>query len=122
MTETLGFRVHDDTGAQSLCTVTAALLLRASNPAVIQRERSDRKIPRLVAEEGMTTLFQNLLSFSRSARESPGWFHQGNDSVLPGPCVGDPRFARMTEERATLARPRATVRCPSMGDSTACGL
>ena len=45
-------------------------------------------------------------SFSRSARESPGWFCRGNDDVLPCPSSGDPRFARMTEERATLARPR----------------
>ena len=65
---------------------------------------SDRRIPRLVAP-GNDALSQTLLSFSRSARESPKWFHHGNDSVLPCPCVGDPRYARMTEEKATLTRP-----------------
>ena len=46
-----------------------------------------------------------MLSFSRSARESPGWLLCSNDVVLPRPSVGDPRFARMTEEKGTLTRP-----------------
>ena len=29
-----------------------------------------------------TTYSKTLLSFSRSARESPGWLHRGNDNVL----------------------------------------
>ena len=32
---------------------------------------------------------ENLLSFSRSARESPGWFCHGDDGVLLCPSVGD---------------------------------
>ena len=67
--------------------------------------------------QGNDPASQNLLSFSRSARESHRWFHQGSDDVLPCPCVGDPRFARMTVERATLPRPLLGV-CPSIGDST----
>ena len=33
------------------------------------------------------------------------------------PSMGDPRFARMTEEAATLPRPLVGV-CASVGDST----
>ena len=58
-----------------------------------------------------TTYAEILLSFSRSARESPGWLRNGSDVVLPCASSGDPRFARMTEEAATLPRPRLGV-CP----------
>ena len=67
---------------------------------VIQRERQliicchsegaggDRRIPRMVCT-GNDPASQTLLSFSRSARESPRWLRRGNDDVLPCPCVGD---------------------------------
>ena len=32
---------------------------------------------------------ENLLSFSRSARESHCWLREYNDNALPCPCVGD---------------------------------
>ena len=95
MTENLGLRVHDTTPP---CTA-----LQLSH--VIQRERSDRRIPLLVCT-GNDNGSENLLSFSRSARESPKWFHRGNDDVLRCPSLGDPRFARMTEKDTTLTRPR----------------
>ena len=91
------------------------------NPAVIQSLRQQAKNPPNGSSTLMTRTPQTLLSFSRSARESPKWFLQGNDNVLPRPSAGDPRFARMTEEGMLLPRPRLGV-CASVGDSTACGL
>ena len=91
------------------------------NPVVIQSLRQQAKNPPNGSSTLMTRTPQTLLSFSRSARESPKWFLQGNDNVLPRPSAGDPRFARMTEEGVTITRPRLGV-CASMGDSTACGL
>ena len=54
----------------------------SENIAVILALRAG--IPRMVAE-GNDPASQTLLSFSRSARESPKWFHRGNDNVLPSP-------------------------------------
>ena len=51
---------------------------------VIQRERSDQRIPQI------------LLSVSRSARESPGWFLHGNDYVSL-PCVKGGGSRRLPE-------------------------
>ena len=57
---------------------------------------------------------KKLLSFSRSARESPGWFVQVTTTYCVAPAWGDPRCARMTEERATLPRLLLGV-CPLTG-------
>ena len=49
---------------------------------VIQRERKRPKNPPNGSTMITTTYSKTLLSFSRSARESPGWFCRGNDDVL----------------------------------------
>ena len=86
------------------------VILKRSLMSAVILALCDDAIPRLVAE-GNDALSQTPLSFSRSARESPGWFHHGNDSILLRPSTGDPRFARMTVETATLPRPLLGV-CP----------
>ena len=96
------------------CTAPCGAL---SNSAVIQREPTATEESPGWLMEGNDPASQTLLSFSRSARESPCWFLHGSALVPPRPPGGDPRFARMTEERATLPRPRLCVG-PSLGDST----
>ena len=87
------------------------------NPAVIQSLRQQAKNPPNGSSMLTTRIPQTLLSFSRSARESPHWFRRGSDNVLPRPSAGDPRFARMTEEGMPLPRPRFGA-LPCVGDST----
>ena len=55
--------------------------------SVIQREpTATEESPRWLLRV-TTTLSQTLLSFSRFARESPQWFHWGNDDVLHVPLI-----------------------------------
>ena len=99
------------------------------NPAVIQRERSDRRIPRLVAE-GNDTYSYCLLSFSHSAapvsdanpaqriaaeKEEQGSersFRRKEEAESSGLCDDAiPRLVAEGNDNVLL--------CPSIGDSTA---
>ena len=104
MTESLGFRVH----------VHRTLLRTPLSRTSFRGSEATEESPGWFCR-GNDDDAENLLSFSRSARESPGWLRESNDNVLRCPCLGDPRFARMTVERETLPRPRLGV-CPSIGD------
>ena len=100
MTESLGLRVH------GCCTLRRTYTYARHSEGALATEESLGWLM-----EGNDALSQALLSFSRSARESHGWLRRGNDNVLLCASIGDPRFARMTEERATLPRPLLGV-CP----------
>ena len=82
---------------------------RSLNTAALQSLRQQAKNPPIGSIGVTATALKILLSFSRFARESHGWLRKGNDNVLRCPCVGDPRCARMTEEKATLPRPHSLL-------------